>query len=103
MNIQTIQSLLAAGSEAFTEQLIKMENEKVIAPYYLIDHQRVVIELYKTCFENHIKALPVDATAIMEAQKAIDFAIDQARIHNLPTEELQTLKNDIHHLKYDLL
>lgn len=46
---------------------------------------------------------PVDADAIQEAQRVLNFAIDKAKIGNEPTDTLESLKKDVEYLKYDLL
>lgn len=66
-------------------------------------YNRLVIELYKKCFADHIKGGSFDENAISEVQKELNFAIDKAKINNEPSKELEALKNDVAHLKYDLL
>lgn len=66
-------------------------------------YNRLVIELYKKCFADLTKGIAVDENAITEAQRELNFAIDRAKINNEPTAELEALKNDVAHLKYDLL
>lgn len=67
------------------------------------DLNRVVIDLYKRCFTDYVNGSPVDADAIQEAQRVLNFAIDKAKISNEPTDMLEALKKDVGYLKYDLL
>lgn len=67
------------------------------------DYNRLVIDLYKRCFTDYINESPVDADAIQEAQRVLNFAIDKAKIGNKPTDTLEALKKDVGYLKYDLL
>lgn len=94
----SIQEFLTAGSEAFAEQLIKMEKDKIIAHYSLIKRHRFVIELYRSCLAGN----KPDEKTLSEVQKELNLAIDQAKINNHPTEELEALKRDIDYLKYEL-
>jgi hypothetical protein len=94
----SIQEFLTAGSEAFAEQLIKMEKDKIIAHYSLINRHRFVIELYKSCLAGN----KPDEKTLSEAQKELNLAIDKAKINNHPTEELEALKRDVDYLKYEL-
>lgn len=66
-------------------------------------YSRIVIDLYKSCFTDHVKGSKMNDTAIMEACKEINSAIDIAKIKNEPSEYLESLKNDIEYLKYELL
>ncbi|MDH6307981.1 hypothetical protein M2451_002500 [Dysgonomonas sp. PFB1-18] len=66
-------------------------------------YNRIVIELYKKCFSDHINGKEIDENVVSEAQKELNFAIDKAKVHNEPTDELESLKEDINHLKYNLL
>lgn len=67
------------------------------------DYNRLVIDLYKRCFTDYINGSPIDADAIQEAQRVLNFAIDKAKIGNEPTYTLEALKKDVGYLKYDLL
>lgn len=67
------------------------------------DYNRLVIDLYKRCFTDYINGSPVDADAIQEVQRVLNFAIDKAKIGNEPTDTLEPLKKDVEYLKYDLL
>lgn len=67
------------------------------------DYNRLVIDLYKRCFTDYINGSPVDADAIQEAQRVLNFAIDKAKIGNEPIDTLEALKKDVGYLKYDLL
>ncbi|MEY8591416.1 hypothetical protein AALK14_08200 [Butyricimonas hominis] len=67
------------------------------------DYNRLVIDLYKRCFTDYINGSPVDADAIQEVQRVLNFAIDKAKIGNEPTDTLEALKKDVGYLKYDLL
>lgn len=66
-------------------------------------YSRIVIDLYKSCFADHMKGSKTNDTAIAEARKEINFAIDTAKINNEPSGYLESLKNDIEYLKYELL
>lgn len=66
-------------------------------------YSRIVIDLYKSCFTSHVKGTETNDTAIMEACKELNFAIDKAKINNEPSEYLEVLKKDIEYLKYELL
>lgn len=67
------------------------------------NYNRLVIDLYKRCFTDYINGSPVDADAIQETQRVLNFAIDKAKISNESTESLEELKKDIGYLKYELL
>lgn len=67
------------------------------------DYNRLVIDLYKRCFTDYVNGSPVDADAIQEVHRVLNFAIDKAKIDNEPTDNLEALKNDVGYLKYDLL
>lgn len=67
------------------------------------NYNRLVIDLYKRCFTDYVNGSTVDADAIQEAQRVLNFAIDKAKINNEPTEILEALKKDVGYLKYDLL
>lgn len=67
------------------------------------DYNRLVIDLYKRCFTDYINGSPVDADAIQEVQRVLNFAIDKAKIGNEPADTLEALKKDVGYLKYDLL
>jgi hypothetical protein len=66
-------------------------------------YNRMVIELYKKCFADHIKGIAIDENIISEVQRELNFAIDRAKINNEPTKELEALKSDVAYLKYNLL
>lgn len=66
-------------------------------------YSRIVIDLYKSCFTNHVKGSKTNDTEIMEACKELNSAIDKAKINNEPSEYLENLKKDIEYLKYELL
>lgn len=67
------------------------------------NYNRIVIDLYKSYFTDHIKGSKIDGTAIMEACKKLNSAIDKAKINNEPSEYLENLKKDVEYLKYELL
>lgn len=67
------------------------------------EYSRMVIDLYKSCFTDHVKGSKANDTAIMEACEKLNFAIDKAKINNEPSEYLEGLKKDIEYLKYELL
>ena len=67
------------------------------------NYNRIVIDLYKKCFTDYVNGSPVDADAIMEAQKVLNFAIDKAKVNNEPTDQLEALNNDLGYLKYVIL
>lgn len=68
------------------------------------DYNRLVIDLYKRCFTDYVNGSPVDADAIQEVQRVLNFAIDKAKIgNNEPADALEALKKDVGYLKYDLL
>lgn len=67
------------------------------------DYNRIVIDLYKKSFTDYTKGSPIDADAIMEVQRVLNFAIDKAKVGNEPTDTLEALKNDVGYLKYELL
>lgn len=67
------------------------------------NYNRMVIDLYRKCFTDYVSGSPVDADAIQEVQRGINFAIDKAKIENYSIEELEGLKKDIEYLKYELL
>ena len=66
-------------------------------------YYRIVLDLYKQCFNDYVNKLPVNVDAVSEAQKCLNFAIDRAKINNEPCNELEDLKRDLNALKYDLL
>ena len=66
-------------------------------------YNRLVIDLYKRCFSDYINGSPVDADAIQEVQRVLNFAIDKAKISNESVEMLEALRKDVGYLKYDLL
>ena len=47
--------VLMAGAEIFSNQLMKMTNDKIIEPYNIFYHQRQVINLYKQALMFKIK------------------------------------------------
>lgn len=67
------------------------------------NYNRLVIDLYKRCFTDYVNGSPVDADAIQETRRVLNFAIDKAKISNEPTDMLEALKKDVEYLKYDLL
>ena len=67
------------------------------------NYNRIVIDLYKKCFTNHVNGLPIDADLIMEAQRVLNFAIDKAKVNNEPIIELEALNSDLEYLKYSIL
>lgn len=67
------------------------------------DYNRLVIDLYKRCFTDYVNGSPVDADAIQEVQRVLNFAIDKAKIGNESADTLEALKKDVGYLKYDLL
>lgn len=102
MDQKTISEIMNAGASVFTEKLISMTNEKIIAPYSVVEHQRKVIDLYRKCFDDFKAGNEIDIKTLTEAQNKLNFAIDHAKV-NLPSDELEALKNDINHLKYELI
>lgn len=102
MDQKTISEIMNAGASVFTEKLISMTNEKIIAPYSVVEHQRKVIDLYRKCFDDFKAGGEIDLKALTEAQNKLDFAIDHAKVNNLPSDELEALKSDVNHLKYEL-
>lgn len=64
---------------------------------------RIVIDLYRKCFKDFKAGNETDIETLTDAQKRLNFAIDHAKVNNLPSDELEALKNDINHLKYELL
>lgn len=67
------------------------------------NYYRIVIDLYKKCFTDYMNGAQVDASSLLEVVNIIDFAIDKAIINDLPTNELECLKEDIQFLKYQIL
>lgn len=67
------------------------------------NHYRIVIDLYKKCFTDYMNGAQVDASSLMEVINIINFAIDKAKINDLPTNELESLKEDVQFLKYQIL
>ncbi|MEG1554638.1 MAG: hypothetical protein RR363_06415 [Rikenellaceae bacterium] len=103
MDQKTISEIMNAGASVFTEKLISMTNEKIIAPYSVVEHQRKVIDLYRKCFDDFKTGGEIDLKTLTEVQNKLNFAIDHAKVSNLPSDELEALKNDINHLKYELI
>lgn len=66
-------------------------------------YSRIVIDLYKSCFTDHVKGFKANDNAITEACKELNSAIDKAKINNEPSEYLENLKRDVEYLKYELL
>lgn len=64
---------------------------------------RIVIDLYRKCFEDFKAGNETDIEMLTDAQKRLNFAIDHAKVNNLSTSELESLKNDVDHLKYELI
>lgn len=64
---------------------------------------RLVIDLYRKCFDDFRAGNAIDLKMLTEAQNKLDFTIDHAKVNNLPSDELEALKSDINHLKYKLL
>lgn len=64
---------------------------------------RIVIDLYRKCFEDFKAGNETVIEMLTDAQKRLNFAIDHAKVNNLPTSELESLKNDVDHLKYELI
>jgi len=77
--------------------------DEITVPHSIMEYYRTVIDLYKKCFADYKAGLPVDESYITDVQRLINFAIDHAKVNNLPYEEFEALKNDIDHLKYDLV
>lgn len=94
----SIQEFLTAGSEAFAEQLEKMVNDKIIAPYSLIEKYRFVLELYKSSLSGN----KPDEKTLTEAQNQLNFAIDHAKVNNHSFDDLEVLKKEVDYLKYEL-
>lgn len=67
------------------------------------NHYRIVIDLYKKCFTDYVNGTQIDASSLMEVINIINFAIDKAKINDLPTNELESLKEDVQFLKYQIL
>lgn len=67
------------------------------------NYDRMVIDLYKRFFSEYKKGGYIDVSVLTEAQNSLNFAIDRAKVANLPFEELEALKIDLAYLKYDLL
>ena len=67
------------------------------------NYNRLVIDLFKRSFTDYISGSPVDADAIQEVHRLLNFAIDKAKINNEPIDSLEALKKDVGYLKYDLL
>lgn len=63
---------------------------------------RIVIDLYRKCFEDFKAGNKTDIKTLTDAQNRLNFAIDHAKVNNLPSDELEALKDDINHLKYEL-
>lgn len=97
------QELLKAGSEVFAEQLIKMTKDKIIAHYSLVEHYRSVIDVYRKFFTDYKNGKQIDAEMLTEAQIKLNFAIDHAKVNDLPSDDLEALKDDINYLKYELI
>ena len=95
--------VLMAGAEIFSNQLMKMTNDKIIAPYNIVYHQRQVINLYRTALDLQMKGEKMDEKLLTIAQNKLDLAIDYAKVNNLPSDELESIKEDINHLKYEVL
>jgi hypothetical protein len=95
----SIQEFMAAGSDAFAEQLNKMVKDKIIAPYGLVEMYRFVLDLYKSSLSGN----KPDEKTLTEAQNKLNFAIDHAKVNNLPFEEFEALKKDVDYLKYNIL
>lgn len=67
------------------------------------NHYRIVIDLYKKCFTDYMNGAQIKASSLMEVINIINFAIDKAKINDLPTNELESLKEDVQFLKYQIL
>ena len=67
------------------------------------NHYRIVIDLYQKCFKDYMNGAQIDASSLMEVINIINFAIDKAKINDLPTNELESLKKDVQFLKYQIL
>jgi hypothetical protein len=67
------------------------------------NHYRIVIDLYKKCFTDYMNGTQVDASSLIEVVNIINFAIDKAKINDLPTSELECLKEDVQFLRYQIL
>lgn len=67
------------------------------------NHYRTVIDLYKKCFTDYMNGAQIDTSSLMEVINIINFAIDKAKINDLPTNELESLKEDVQFLKYQIL
>lgn len=67
------------------------------------NHYRTVIDLYKKCFTDYMNGAQIEASSLMEVINIINFAIDKAKINDLPTNELESLKEDVQFLKYQIL
>jgi hypothetical protein len=50
-----------------------------------------------------VNGTQIDASSLMEVINIINFAIDKAKINDLPTNELESLKEDVQFLKYQIL
>lgn len=67
------------------------------------NYNRLVIDLYKRCFTDYVNGSPVNADAIQETKRVLNFAIDKAKVNNEPTDQLEALNNDLGYLKYSIL
>ncbi len=80
----TPEDFMFAGADAFSRQVVKMMNDKLIAPYGMLVEKDKEIERLNR---------------LLDAQREISNAITTAIITNEPTGELELLKSDIENLK----
>lgn len=90
-------------TDVFSDKLVEMTDQKIIAPYFIVEQQRAIIDIYRDMLIAIKSGGNPNLKAITDAQKRLNFAIDHAKVNNLPTSELESLKNDVNHLKYELI
>ena len=67
------------------------------------NNNRLVIDAIKKAFSQYVSTGEVDANMLSEVQNKLNFELDRLKVDNLPTEEIEALKEDISWVKYDLL
>lgn len=98
----SIPELLTAGADVFSDKLVEMTDQKIIAPYFIVEQQRAIIDIYRDMLIAIKSGGNPNLKAITDAQNNLNFRLDQAIIHKVPHDELDALKNDIDYLKYEL-
>lgn len=89
-------------TDVFSDKLVEMTDQKIIAPYFIVEQQRAIIDIYRDMLIAIKSGVNPNLKAITDAQNNLNFRLDQAIIHKVPHDELDALKNDIDYLKYKL-